>query len=74
MAVKLVNKFKEERLQKKITIKSVAKKTCYPIYIIEAIESERTDFLPKPYAYYCAKTYAEFLEIKDIKKLLKKFL
>ena len=40
---------------------------------IESLEKDKIDFLPKPYNYYFAKYYAEFLKLDNIPDLLKKY-
>jgi len=58
----MINIFKQARLDRKILISDVADKICYPKYIIEALENDKTDFLPKPYNFHCAKNYAQFFK------------
>jgi cytoskeletal protein RodZ len=48
-------------------------KLCYPSNVIESLEKDKIDFLPKPYNYYFAKYYAEFLKLDNIPDLLKKY-
>ena len=69
----MVNIFEKERLNKKILISDVVGKTCYPTYVIEALEKDKINFLPKPYNYYCAKNYAQFLKLDNIADLMKKY-
>ena len=67
------NVFKQARLQKNLLLSDVSEKICYSSYIIEAIENDKINFLPKPYNYYCAKNYAEFLNLKEIDDILLKY-
>ena len=69
----MVNIFKQTRLDKKILISEVVGKLCYPSNVIESLEKDKIDFLPKPYNYYFAKYYAEFLKLDNIPDLLKKY-
>ena len=69
----MVNIFKQTRLDKKILISEVVEKLCYPSDVIESIEKDKIDFLPKPYSYYFAKYYAKFLKLDNIPDLLKKY-
>jgi cytoskeletal protein RodZ len=69
----MVNIFKQTRLEKKLLISDVVEKLCYPSDVIEALESDKIDFLPKPYNYYFAKNYAHFLKLDNIPYLLKKY-
>tara|TARA_Y200000002_G_scaffold38141_1_gene27924 strand:- start:188 stop:340 length:153 start_codon:yes stop_codon:yes gene_type:complete len=50
----MVNIFKQTRLDKKLLISEVVEKLCYQSDVIEAIEKDKIDFLPKPYNYYFA--------------------
>ena len=68
-----MNSFKKSRTDKKLQINDVVEETCYPTYVIKAIEENKTDFLPKPYNYYCAKSYGLFLKINNLQSLLKKY-
>ena len=68
----MVNIFKQTRLDKKILISEVVEKLCYPSNVIESLEKDKIDFLPKPYNYF-AKYYAEFLKLDNIPDLLKKY-
>ena len=69
----MVNIFKQTRLDKKILISEVVEKLCYPSNVIESLEKDKIDFLPKPYNYYFAKYYAKFLKLDNIPDLLKKY-
>ena len=69
----MVNIFKQTRLDKKLLISDVVEKLCYPTYVIKALEEDKIDFLPKPYNYYCAKNYAQFLKLDNIADLMKKY-
>ena len=69
----MVNIFKQTRLDKKLLISDVVEKLCYPSYVIKALEEDKIDFLPKPYNYYCAKYYAQFLKLDNIADLMKKY-
>ena len=69
----MVNIFKQTWLDKKILISEVVEKLCYPSNVIETLEKGKIDFLPKPYNYYFAKYYAEFLKLDNIPDLLKKY-
>tara|TARA_B100002003_G_scaffold234122_1_gene247648 strand:+ start:189 stop:401 length:213 start_codon:yes stop_codon:yes gene_type:complete len=69
----MVNIFEKERLNKNLSISEVVDKICYPTYVIEALEKDKIDFLPKPYNYYCAKYYAQFLKLDNIADLMKKY-
>lgn len=40
---------------------------------VNHLKSDKIDFLPKPYNYYFAKYYAEFLKLDNIPDLLKKY-
>ena len=69
----MVNIFKQTRLDKKLLISDVVDKICYPTYVSEALEKDKINFLPKPYNYYCAKNYAQFLKLDNIADLMKKY-
>ena len=69
----MVNIFKQARLDKKILISEVVEKLCYTSDVIKTLEKGKIDFLPKPYNYYFAKYYAEFLKLDNIPDLLKKY-
>ena len=69
----MVNIFKQTRLDKKLLISDVVKKLCYPSDVFESIEKDKIEFLPKPYNYYFAKYYAQFLKLDNIPDLLKKY-
>ena len=58
------NFFKFNREQKNISLEEITRELCYPTYVIEAIENNKVNFLPKPYNYYCAKNYASYLGVK----------
>ena len=68
-----MNTFKIKRAEMKLSIDDVTKEIQYPISVIESIERDELDFLPRPYRYYCAKTYAKFLDINNMPDLLKKY-
>ena len=68
-----MNIFKIKRAEMKLSIDDVTKEIQYPISVIESIERDELDFLPRPYRYYCAKTYAKFLDINNMPDLLKKY-
>lgn len=69
----MINIFKQTRLDKKLLISDVVEKLCYPSDVIEALEKDKIDFLPKPYNYYFAKYYAQFLKLDNIPDILKKY-
>ena len=69
----MVNIFKQTRLDKKLLISDVVEKLCYPSDVIESLEKDKIDFLPKPYNCYFAKHYAQFLKLDNIPDLLKKY-
>ena len=69
----MVNIFKQTRLDKKLLISDVVEKLCYPSDVIESLEKDKIGFLPKPYNYYIAKYYAQFLKLENIHDLLKKY-
>tara|TARA_B110000438_G_C15654014_1_gene580843 strand:- start:542 stop:751 length:210 start_codon:yes stop_codon:yes gene_type:complete len=68
-----MNFFKAKRIEKKLSISDVVYNTNYPISVIEAIEKDKINFLPKPYAYYAAKTYAKYLNILNADEIIKKY-
>ena len=69
----MVNIFKQTLLDKKILISEVVEKPCYTSDVIKTLEKGKIDFLPKPYNYYFAKYYAQFLKLDNIPDLLKKY-
>jgi len=69
----MINIFKQARLDKKLLISDIVEKLCYPSDVIEELEKDKIDFLPKPYNYYCAKYYAQYLKLDNIPDLLKKY-
>ena len=68
-----MNLFKEKRIEKALTIKDIVKEIHYPISVIEDIENDMVNFLPKPYAYYCVKSYGEYLGILNLIEVIKKY-
>lgn len=68
-----MNIFKAKRVEMKLSIDDVIKEIQHPVSVIESIERDELDFLPRPYRYYCAKTYAKFLDINNMPNVLKKY-
>ena len=68
-----MNEFKSLRIKKNLTIDDIVKEIRYPTSVIEDIERDVKNFLPKPYAYYCLKAYGELLQITNLKKILDKY-
>ena len=66
-----MNIFKKKRIEMKLSIEDIVKDIKYPISVIEAVERSEYDFLPKPYSYYCIKTYGIYLKITDLDDILK---
>ena len=67
----LMNIFKLKRVEMNLSIADVVYDIKYPISVIEAIEKNDQDFLPKPYSYYCVKTYGQYLKISNLNNILK---
>ena len=68
-----MNPFKAKRIEKDLTIQNIVKEIRYPISVIEDLENDIIDFLPKPYAYYCVKSYGEFLNVENLSEIIKKY-
>ena len=68
-----MNFFRKERELKDITLDYVCEKLKYSRRTIEDLENGKTDFLEKPYNFYCAKTYSELLGIIIPKEEIEKF-
>ena len=69
----IMNIFKLKRMENNLDIVDIAKNICYPIAIIHELEAKNKNFLPKPYAYYCAKAYGEFLNLNNLDLILKEY-
>ena len=68
-----MNLFKLSRIEKNLSILDIVKEIRYPISVIEDIENDVPNFLPKPYAYYCVKSYGEYLGISNLIEVIKKY-
>lgn len=68
-----MNLFKQKRIEKNLSIEEIVKEIQYSVTIIEAIENNDLDFLPKPYAYYCVKTYGQYLNIANLNEVIGKY-
>ena len=66
-----MNSFKSKRQEFRISIEEVAKKISISPYVLEDLETENYQSIPQPFLYYCAKNYANFLQI-EIPKVIKK--
>ena len=69
----LMNPFKVKRIEKNLTIEEIVNEIRYPISVIEDLENDVHNFLPKPYAYYCVKSYGEYLKISNLSDIIKKY-
>ena len=68
-----MNFFKKKRIEQNLSIQDIADNINYPKSVIEAIENDVCNFLPKPYAYYCVKTYGEYLKVSNLKEVITKY-
>jgi len=68
-----MNFFKQKRIEKNLSIQDIADNINYPKSVIEAVENDFRNFLLQPYAYYCVKTYGQYLEIVNLKELIEKY-
>ena len=66
-----MNIFKSRRIELDLSIADVVSEINYPISIIEAIERDDVNFLPKPYLYYCVKCYGKYLKISNLSEVIK---
>ena len=66
-----MNCFKEKRLEYRISIEDVSRKIFISTYVIEDLENENYNSIPRPFFYYCAKNYADFLMI-ELPEIIKK--
>ncbi len=69
--VKIMNCFKSKRLESSISIEEVAKKILVSPYVLQDLENGNYHTIPQPFAYYCAKNYANFLSI-ELPSIIKK--
>lgn len=67
----LMNTFKKKRLYKTLTIEEVAKKINVSPQVIKDLESTDIKTSSYPFVYYCAKSYAEYLNIDLPQKFLR---
>ena len=68
-----MNIFKEYRNLRNFTLDDVCDHLKYSKQIIQDLENDKIDFLEKPYNYYCAKTYSEFLGFNISEEEIAKF-
>ena len=68
-----MNLFKAKRIEKNLTIEDILKEINYPRSVIEDLEDDILNFLPKPYAYYCARAYGKYLNIINLSKIIEKY-
>ena len=68
-----MNVFKAKRIEMCLSITDVAYEIKYPIAIIEALERNELNFLPKPYSYYCVRSYGYYLNIINLESILAKY-
>lgn len=66
-----MNIFKSKRLKYALTIEDVAAKILVSPHIIEDLEGDNYKAIPAPFGYYCAKSYADFLEV-NVPEVIKK--
>ncbi|MDC1315818.1 helix-turn-helix domain-containing protein [Alphaproteobacteria bacterium] len=66
-----MNTFKAKRIDFRISIEEAAKKILVSPQVIEDIENNNYQSMPNTFFYYCAKSYASFLEI-DLPDIIKK--
>lgn len=59
-----MNRFRELRELRNMSLEDVCEKLNYSRRVIEQIENDKIDFADWPYNYYCAKTYSNFLGFK----------
>ncbi|MDB9776352.1 helix-turn-helix domain-containing protein [Alphaproteobacteria bacterium] len=59
-----MNCFKAKRLEYSISIKEASEKMLISPYVLEDLENGNYQTIPQPFAYYCAKNYANFLSIE----------
>ena len=68
-----MNLFKSRRIEKNLRIEDIVKELRYPISVIENLEDDVLDFLPKPYAYYCVKAYGNYLNMTNLNEIVDKY-
>ena len=68
-----MNFFKQKRIEQNLSIQDIVDNINYPISVIQAIENNSHNFLPKPYAYYCVKTYGQYLKVEDLEEIIEKY-
>ena len=68
-----MNFFKMKRVEKNLSIQDIVNEINYPKSVIEDIENDIVNFLPRPYAYYCAKSYGECLKISNLIDVIEKY-
>ncbi|MDB4234368.1 helix-turn-helix domain-containing protein [Alphaproteobacteria bacterium] len=66
-----MNCFKSKRLEFSISIEEAAEKISISPYVLEDLENDNYQAIPQPFIYYCAKHYADFLEI-ELPKIIKR--
>ena len=59
-----MNIFKKYRQSKNYTIEDVCDQLKYSRRVIEAIEKGESDFMDRPYNYYCVKNYSILIGLK----------
>ena len=68
-----MNIFKKYRKSKNYSIQDVCDRLKYSRRVIEAIEKGESDFMARPYNYYCAKNYSTLLGFKIPEDEISKF-
>jgi|TARA_B110000305_G_C19305626_1_gene571416 cytoskeletal protein RodZ len=60
----LLNPFNQKRIELNLSIEETAKKVFISPHVLEDLENGYYSNIPQPFLYYCAKNYANFLEIE----------
>jgi len=60
----LLNSFKQKRIKLNLSIEETAKKVLISSKVLEDLENGHYSNISQPFLYYCAKNYANFLEIE----------
>ena len=68
-----MNIFGGERIELGLSITDIVNEINYPISIIESLEKDELNFLPKPYLYYYSRSYGKYLKILDLKNIIAKY-
>jgi len=59
-----MNSFKQKRIKLNLSIEKMSKKVFISSQVLEDLENGHYNNISQPFLYYCAKNYANFLEIE----------